>query len=88
MMEFLMQPNLRQSDRLSVFASVATKLGLEPSFVQRVASGEVQSPAVDAALKSELDDLTQYFLSLRSQASSRSEGRREADQPHLQTTSS
>ena len=61
-----MQLTLRQSDRLSIFASVAAKLGVEASYVQQIAAGEIQSAEVDAALKQELDELTALLLSRRS----------------------
>jgi hypothetical protein len=46
---------VRKSDRHVTFAKVASQLGLEVSYVQRVAAGEVESREVDDALKAELD---------------------------------
>ena len=67
---------VRRSDRLVTFAKVAKQLGLEPSYVQRVAAGEVESHEVDVALRAELDSLTRSFLEMRTQERPRDGERR------------
>ena len=56
---------LRQSDRLSIFSSVASKLRMDPKHVQRIAAGEVHAPEVDAAIKQEMDELVAFLSSKR-----------------------
>ena len=58
---------LRQSDRLSIFSNVASKLRMDPRHVQRVAAGEVHAPEVDAAIKQEMDELVAFLSSKRRQ---------------------
>jgi hypothetical protein len=67
---------VRKSDRHVTFAKVAKQLGLEPSYVQRVAAGEVESHEVDLALRMELDSLTRSFLEMRTQERPRDGERR------------
>ncbi|MCU1306366.1 MAG: hypothetical protein JWN45_1061 [Acidobacteriaceae bacterium] len=67
---------VRKSDRHVTFAKVATQLGLEPSYVQRVAAGEVESREVDDALRTEVDSLTRSFLEMRTQETPRKGERR------------
>jgi len=69
---------VRKSDRHVTFAKVATQLGLEPSYVQRVAAGEVESREVDDALRAELDSLTKSFLEIRTKDLPRDGERRSA----------
>jgi hypothetical protein len=68
--------SVRKSDRHVTFAKVAQQLGLEPSYVQRVAAGEVESREVDLALRMELDSLTRSFLEMRTQERPRDGERR------------
>lgn len=70
-----MQP-VRKSDRHVTFAKVAAQLGLEPSYVQRVAAGEIESREVDDALRAELDSLTRSFLEMRAKEMPRNGERR------------
>ena len=69
---------VRKSDRHVTFAKVAMQMGLEPSYVQRVAAGEVESREVDDALRAELDSLTRSFLEMRTQETPRDGERRSA----------
>ena len=48
-----------------MYGRVARKLGVDPSYVSRVARGERQSEAVDAALRRSLSDVVRYSDSQR-----------------------
>ncbi|MCU1309620.1 MAG: hypothetical protein JWO20_745 [Candidatus Angelobacter sp.] len=67
---------VRKSDRHVTFAKVAAQLGVEPSYVQRVAAGEVESREVDDALRAELDSLTHSYLEMRTREAPRDGERR------------
>lgn len=43
-----------------MYGRVARKLGVDPSYVSRVARGERQSEAVDAALRRSLSDIVHH----------------------------
>jgi hypothetical protein len=76
-----MAHNLRQSDRLSIFSSVAAKLRIDPAYVQRIAAGEVHAPEVDAAIKQEMDELITSLSAKRQRANDVAGDRRHSAAP-------
>ena len=74
---------LRQSDRFSIFSSVASKLRMDAADVQRIAAGEVHAPEVDAAIKEEMDELIASLASKRrSKIEAAGERRRDTVNPN------
>src|SRR5271169_6774328 len=49
-----------------LYVRVSRKLGVDPSYVSRVARGERQSPEVETALAQEIEQITRKLSSLQS----------------------
>jgi hypothetical protein len=65
-----------------LYGRVARQLGVDPSYVSRVARGERQSQLVEDALKSNLDQVVQEINKQRDRAASKVASKRKGRVPH------